>query len=86
MERLLGAPASEAVDVVEQDWSAERWTGGCPVAAMGAGTLSVFAEAWRERVGRIHWAGTETARHWNGYLEGALESSERMVLEVSHLL
>ncbi|MCL4287850.1 MAG: FAD-dependent oxidoreductase, partial [Thermoleophilia bacterium] len=33
-------------------------------------------------VGRIHWAGTETATVWSGYMEGALESAERVVAEV----
>ena len=27
--------------------------------------------------GRVHWAGTETATIWNGYMEGALRSGER---------
>jgi monoamine oxidase len=81
-ERLLGAPAAAVVDYHEQDWSTEPWTGGCPVASLGTGALSTFKDAWREPVGRVHWAGTETARHWNGYLEGALESAERVASEV----
>jgi monoamine oxidase len=86
MERLFDVPASAVVDYVEQDWGAEPWTGGCPVASMGAGVLSVFADSWRATIGRIHWAGTETARHWNGYLEGALESAERVASEVAHFM
>lgn len=27
-------------------------------------------ELWSEPVGRIHWAGTETATQWYGYMEG----------------
>jgi len=36
----------------------------------------------RAPVGRIHWAGTETATVWNGYMEGAVQSGERAVAEV----
>jgi monoamine oxidase len=41
-----------------------------------------FGEALRDPVGRIHWAGTETAFQWNGYMEGAVESGERAAREV----
>jgi monoamine oxidase len=81
-EALLGVPASSAVGYVEQDWSLERWTDGCPVASLGAGSILGTERLGRERVGRLHWAGTETARHWCGYLEGALEAAERAAGEV----
>jgi monoamine oxidase len=44
--------------VVEFNWSTEVWSGGCPVAVLGPGTLLDFGEALREPVDRIHWAGT----------------------------
>lgn len=31
---------------------------------------------------RIHWAGTETATHWCGYMSGAVQSGQRAALEV----
>ena len=40
------------------------------------------ADALREPVGLIHWAGTETAEVWNGYMDGAIRSGERTVREV----
>jgi monoamine oxidase len=33
-------------------------------------------------VGPIHWAGTETATEWNGYMDGAVQSGERAASEV----
>lgn len=30
----------------------------------------------------VHWAGTELAREWLGYIEGAIESADRAVVEV----
>jgi monoamine oxidase len=30
----------------------------------------------------VHWAGTETAVHWNGYMDGAIEAGERAAAEV----
>ena len=46
------------------------------------GALSRFGRALREPCGRIHWAGSETAREWFGYMEGAIESGERAAGEV----
>lgn len=31
---------------------------------------------------RIHWGGTETATHWCGYMSGAVQSGQRVALEV----
>jgi len=82
LERLVGAPASSAVRYAERDWTAEPWTGGCPVSALPTRALTTFADVWRAPVGRVYWAGSELARHWNGYMEGALESAERVASEV----
>ena len=64
------------------NWSAEQWSRGCPVAVLPPGTLVDFGAALREPVGRIHWAGTETADYWNGYMDGAVRSGERAAKEV----
>jgi monoamine oxidase len=50
---------------------------------MGPGTLTGLGPALREPVGRIHWAGTETATSWPGYMEGAIQAGERSAIEVA---
>ncbi len=35
-----------------------------------------------EPVGALHWGGTETANEHAGYIEGAIESGERVAREV----
>jgi len=40
----------------------------------------------REPVGPIHWAGTETATSWTGYMEGAVQAGERAAREVLEAL
>jgi monoamine oxidase len=82
LARYFGKRALSPVHYIEQNWSAEPWSGGCPVGVVGAGVLTSFGESLREPVGRIHWAGTETATVWNGYMDGALESGERAAREV----
>jgi hypothetical protein len=36
----------------------------------------------RTPVGRLHFAGTELATRWAGYMEGAIQSGERAAHEV----
>ena len=80
--RLFGDRARAAEAYIEQDWSAEEWSGGGPVALMGPGTMTQLGPALREPVGPIHWAGTETATAWTGYMDGAVRSGERAAAEV----
>jgi len=77
LKRAFGPEAERPTVYVEHDWSTEAWTRGCPVGTLQAGTLSSVASILRKPVGPIHFAGTETATEWNGYMEGALESAER---------
>jgi monoamine oxidase len=80
--RWFGEEAREPVAIAITDWSAETWSRGCPVAVMAPGALTTGGTTLRQPIGRVHFAGTETAVEWTGYLEGALESGERAAREV----
>jgi monoamine oxidase len=77
MAALFGEEARNLTGYLELDWSAEQWTRGCYGAHLPPGAWTQFGSALRTPVGRIHWAGTETATVWAGYMEGALEAGER---------
>ena len=80
--RLFGAEAAEPLAYVEHDWSADRWSRGGHAGIMPPRLLSQIGGALRAPVGRIHFAGTETATRWVGYLDGAIESGDRAADEV----
>lgn len=82
----FGHPALEPAQYFEKDWSKEPWTRGCYAAHMPPWALWRYGEALRAPVGRVHFAGTETARIWPGYMEGAIESGERVAYEVHRQL
>ncbi len=82
LARWFGDAAARPVAYTEQDWSADPWSRGCPIAAAGPGVLSAYGAALRRPVGRIHWAGTETSDVWAGFMEGALAAGERAADEV----
>jgi monoamine oxidase len=78
----FGAEALRLRSYVEADWTNEVWTRGCPVGWTAPGVLLEYGPAIRTPVGLIHWAGTETATFWNGYMDGAVRSGERAASEV----
>ena len=80
--KFFGSQALSPKGFFETSWSGEQWTRGCPVGIPGLGTLLAYGSRLREPVGRIHWAGTETADYWNGYMDGAVRSGERAAAEV----
>jgi monoamine oxidase len=84
--KYYGDEAKNAIGFIEKRWDNDVWHRGCPVCVPGPGVLLDFGTAIREPVGRIHWAGTETATYWNGYMDGAVRSGERASNEVLKLL
>jgi monoamine oxidase len=86
--RLLFGPeaARGATDYFESNWRHEKWSRGCPLAFAPPRTLTRYGPALRAPVGRIHWAGTETADYWAGYMDGAVRSGERVAREVRKAL
>lgn len=82
LERLFGGQASDPVSYLEQDWGAEPWSGGGPTFLMPPRAWSEAGGALREPVGPVHWAGSETATRWAGFMDGAVRSGERAAAEV----
>jgi monoamine oxidase len=82
LERLFGPQAGRPRALIEQNWSTEPWTRGCYAGYFPPGVWSDFGAALRAPVGRLHWAGTETAEVFNGYMDGAVRSGERAAREV----
>ena len=67
---------------VEKSWADDEWARGCYAGIMAPGVLLDYGRALREPIGRIHWAGTETATVWPGYIDGAVQSGQRAAQEV----
>ncbi len=81
--RFFGPQAAHPTGFLEKNWSDDPWSGGCYAGVMGPGVMTDFGPALRQPCGRIHWAGTETAVEWTGYIDGAIESGQRAAGEVS---
>jgi len=55
-----------------------RWSRGCPVNLLGVGHAARHEAAMRAPLlgGRLHWASTEAAPAFVGYMEGAVRAGE----------
>ncbi len=80
--RLFGPAAAAPSDYVDHDWRTDPWSAGCYTGLFPPGLMTTVGDALRAPVGRVHWAGTETAVKWAGYFDGAIEAGERAAREL----
>jgi len=82
----FGPRAGQPRDYSEFNWGNEPWTSGGFTAFLTPGAWTSFGPAWREPVGRIVWAGTESSTRWAGYYEGAIQAGLDAARSVRSLL
>jgi monoamine oxidase len=78
----FGERAGRPRELLERSWADEEYSGGCYAGYFPPGVWTSFGQALREPIGRLHWAGTETATVWTSFMEGAVQSGERAADEV----
>jgi monoamine oxidase len=83
---FFGEPARQPRELLERCWADEEYSGGCYGGYFPPGVWTSYGEALRAPVGRLHWAGTETATVWATYMDGAVQSGERAATEVLQAL
>jgi monoamine oxidase len=83
---LFGEEAGTPIDYLDQRWGAETFAPGGPTAAVPPGSWTEFGRLLRTPVGPLHWAGTETADEWTGFMDGAVRSGQRAADEVAATL
>ena len=86
LARCFGPKAESPHEYLDLDWSAERFSGGCYGALLAPGVLGAYGPGLREPCGSIHFAGTESAAVWAGYMDGAIRSGERVAMEITSAL
>lgn len=81
--RFFGKEALSPRKYVDHVWIHEKWSSGCYAGVAAPGLLTSLNSKIHTPWNRIFWAGTETATHWNGYIEGAIRSGVRAAKEVA---
>jgi monoamine oxidase len=83
---LFGDAALQPIDYLDHCWGAEEFAPGGPTAAVPPGSWTTYGPWLRKPVDGIHWAGTETADTWTGFLDGAIRSGHRAADDVDREL
>ncbi|WP_130873057.1 flavin monoamine oxidase family protein [[Pseudopropionibacterium] massiliense] len=81
--RAFGAEATEPLDYLERDWSAEQYTRGCHGAHFAPGIWTSNGPILAAPDGCLYWAGAEYSTRFNGYMEGAVRSGEEIAATVA---
>uniref|UniRef100_A0A8D1BBG5 Amine oxidase n=1 Tax=Sus scrofa TaxID=9823 RepID=A0A8D1BBG5_PIG len=85
--KVLGSQeALHPVHYEEKNWCEEQYSAGCYTTYFPPGIMTQYGRVIRQPVGRIFFAGTETATQWSGYMEGAVEAGERAAREILNAL
>jgi monoamine oxidase len=79
---LYGERAIAAIDYTDFSWGNDTFASGGPNPAVGPKAWTSFGKFLKEPVGRVHWAGTETADAFGGTMNGAVLSGRRAANEV----
>ncbi|GLC46850.1 hypothetical protein PLESTB_001541100 [Pleodorina starrii] len=95
-EQYFGTAAArlDCTDFISKDWMSEPYSQGCFAALMPPGLATRGGASARHPIGSgsgsgggsVFFAGTELAREWAGYFEGAVEAGERAAEEVAAAL
>ncbi|CAB3397339.1 unnamed protein product [Caenorhabditis bovis] len=80
--RFFGEDAlMQFLDYKDKVWAHEDYNGGCPNIYVPPGQMDAY-QVIREPFYNVHFAGTETATEWIGYMNGAIQSGYRTAHEV----
>jgi len=86
LERLFGAKAASPDRIILKDWARDRFTATvldqAPLTRHPAyGLPPALQGLWD---GRLHFAGTEMAAQFGGFLEGAVEAADAVARHLRH--
>lgn len=81
--RFFGPAAASPRAVHEKVWAADPWARGAYGTYNPPGALTLAGDSATRPIGPIHWAGSESASEWPGYIDGAIESGLRAASEIS---
>ncbi|CAF1658785.1 unnamed protein product [Didymodactylos carnosus] len=77
---------SEFIEILHTDWTEEEYERGGYESFCTPGTLILEGDALKKPIDRLLFAGTETAAHYKGYIDGAIEAGYRAADEVASML
>jgi monoamine oxidase len=81
LRRIHGNDVPDPICARSIDWSADPFSLGGYAGRRGIGGWRIAPDLFSP-LGKLHFAGTETAKTWRSFMEGALQSGVRAADEV----
>ena len=78
-------PQAEVVSVKGHDWTADPLAGGT-WSVFRPQQLTRYLRELQRPEGRVHFAGSDMASGWNGFIDGAIETGLRVGRQVVHMV
>jgi cytochrome c2 len=74
-------PEVEVIETLAYDWHLDPYSLGT-WCVLRKGQMTHYLAALREPEGRVHFAGADLALGWRGFIDGAIESGNRVAHDV----
>ena len=84
--KQFGSKPASPVGFFSMDWINEQYSQGGYASRRTIGDWVNTQATLSRPIGLVHFAGTETATEWRSYMEGALQSAERVSAEVTEAI
>lgn len=81
LKTLSGSSVPQPIAAHSIDWNGDSFSLGGYASRRGKGAWCAVPDLFAPS-NRVHFAGTETATEWRSFMEGALQSAERVTAEV----
>jgi len=78
----LSYVTSQMTHYVEKDWTQVEFNRGAYMSIASPGAMTSCGFVLKEPIQNIHFAGTETATEWPGYMNGAVQAGRRAADEI----
>lgn len=86
LSEFFGPDVWTCVDYIEKDWGLEPYIEGAPTSSAAPGAMAYLVKGLRHPYLMLHFAGTETATVWCGFMNGAVQAGLRAANEVLYHL
>ncbi|WAQ97542.1 LOW QUALITY PROTEIN: AOFA-like protein [Mya arenaria] len=73
LSEFFGTEVYKYIEYRDLVWDTEPYNEGAPVSCVGPGAMRFYAKGLREPFDKIHFAGTESATIWCGFMNGAVQ-------------
>ncbi|XP_033750549.1 probable flavin-containing monoamine oxidase A [Pecten maximus] len=86
LSEFFGPKVWSYVDYIEKDWGTEPYIEGAPTSSAAPGAMAYLVKGLRHPYLKLHFAGTESATVWCGFMNGAVQAGLRAANEVLYHL